>query len=363
MSYVQLKNLRKQYKKNSYVAISDASFDIEKGEFVILLGPSGCGKSTLLRMIAGLEKITNGELFIDQRCVNNDLPKDRDIAMVFQSYALYPHMTVFDNMALSLKIRKINKTQIDSMVRDIADMLHLTPFLNVKPDQLSGGQRQRVALGRAIVRRPKVFLFDEPLSNLDAKLRSKMRKEISALHKEINATIIYVTHDQVEAMTMGDKVVVLDQGNIQQIGSPKALYDYPTNKFVASFIGSPVINFIDVEVNVDGDWIAVRSGNDFNLVLPKSQYLNLAAYHGQKVCLGIRPEDLRLVEIESSQGFEGTFDYVEYLGAECNISMTLREGKSLMLRMHNSQRVEGITKVMPNVEKIHFFNIETEQRI
>ncbi|ENM5737501.1 sn-glycerol-3-phosphate ABC transporter ATP-binding protein UgpC [Vibrio mimicus] len=363
MSYVQLKNLRKQYKKNGFAAISDASFDIEKGEFVILLGPSGCGKSTLLRMIAGLEKITDGELFIDQRCVNNDLPKDRDIAMVFQSYALYPHMTVFDNMALSLKIRKINKTQIDSMVRDIAEMLHLTPFLDVKPDQLSGGQRQRVALGRAIVRRPKVFLFDEPLSNLDAKLRSKMRKEISALHKEINATIIYVTHDQVEAMTMGDKVVVLDQGNIQQIGSPKDLYDYPTNKFVASFIGSPIINFIDVEVNVDGDWIAVCSGNDFNLVLPKSQYFNLAAYHGQKVCLGIRPEDLHLVEIESSQGFEGTFDYVEYLGAECNISMTLREGKSLMLRMHNSQRIEGISKVMPNVEKIHFFNIETEQRI
>ncbi len=363
MSYVQLKNLRKKYKDNGYEAIKNATFEIEQGEFVILLGPSGCGKSTLLRMVAGLEKITDGDLIIDQRRVNNELPKDRDIAMVFQSYALYPHMTVYENMALSLRIRKLSKSKIDVMVRNIAQMLNLTEFLQSKPGQLSGGQRQRVALGRAIVRRPKVFLFDEPLSNLDAKLRSKMRQEISALHKEVNATIIYVTHDQVEAMTMGDKVVVLDQGVIQQIGTPKALYEHPTNKFVAGFIGSPVINFIDVDVETDGEKVTICSGSDFTLNLPLSAYPALMTYHHRKVCLGIRPEDLQIVSNDSPEGFRGTFDYIEYLGAECNISMSLSDGRSLMLRTHNSQQAEGFARVVPSLERLHFFDIETEQRV
>jgi len=362
MSYVQLKNIHKKY-PNGYEAIKNATVDIDQGEFVILLGPSGCGKSTLLRMVAGLEDISGGELIIDNKKMNDQLPKDRDIAMVFQSYALYPHMTVYENMALALRIRKIDKQQIDTMVRNIADMLNLTSFLDNKPGQLSGGQRQRVALGRAIVRRPKVFLFDEPLSNLDAKLRSKMRQEISALHKEINATILYVTHDQVEAMTMGDKVVVFNQGIIQQIGSPKALYETPTNKFVAGFIGSPVINFIDVAVDIESDNVILSLGDAHQFEFPLTLHPNLKSYHGRKVCLGIRPEDIQIVDFNSNQGFAGKTSYVEYLGAECNIAITVGEGQSLMLRTHNSQEASGTIRVIPSMERLHFFDIDTERRI
>lgn len=361
MAYVQLNRLAKVY-SNGFNAIKNATLDIEKGEFVILLGPSGCGKSTLLRMIAGLESISEGDLFIDGKRVNDELPKDRDIAMVFQSYALYPHMTVYDNMALALKIRKVSQTEIDSLIRHIAEMLNLTPFLQVKPSQLSGGQRQRVALGRAIVRRPKVFLFDEPLSNLDAKLRSKMRKEICALHQEINATIIYVTHDQVEAMTMGDKVVVLDQGIIQQIGSPKDLYEKPTNKFVAGFIGSPMINFIDVEVQVVGDQLSLSAGDSYQQQIPLQQFPQLSRYHGRKVCLGIRPEDLELSE-QSSAGFCGEFDYSEYLGSESNFSMTLKNGESVMFRTPSNQPISPNSRLVPIVERLHFFDLESHHRI
>lgn len=361
MAYVHLKELAKVY-KNGFNAIKSASLEIEKGEFVILLGPSGCGKSTLLRMIAGLESISSGELIIDGKVVNHELPKDRDIAMVFQSYALYPHMTVYENMALALKIRKVDKNEIDSLIRNIAEMLNLTPFLNSKPGQLSGGQRQRVALGRAIVRRPKVFLFDEPLSNLDAKLRSKMRKEICALHQDINATIIYVTHDQVEAMTMGDKVVVLDQGVIQQIGSPKTLYEHPNNKFVAGFIGSPMINFIDVDVNVKGEQIVLSADSSYKQTLSLSAFPQLASYHGKKVCLGIRPEDLLLSDTQD-EGFIGEFDYSEYLGSESNFSMTLKNGESVMFRTPSSQTISKQSRLVPNIERLHFFDIDTQQRI
>lgn len=361
MAYVELKHLAKVY-KNGFTAIKDATLEIEKGEFIILLGPSGCGKSTLLRMIAGLESISSGELIIDNKCVNNELPKDRDIAMVFQSYALYPHMTVYENMALALKIRKVDKKEIDSLIHNIAEMLNLTAFLNAKPGQLSGGQRQRVALGRAIIRRPKVFLFDEPLSNLDAKLRSKMRKEICALHQEINATIIYVTHDQVEAMTMGDKVVVLDQGVIQQIGSPKTLYERPTNKFVAGFIGSPMINFIDINVTVQDEQLLLRNDGSYEQTLPLAQFPHLVAYHGKKVCLGIRPEDLELVE-NSREGFIGKFDYTEYLGSESNFSMTLNNGESVMFRTPSSQTIGQNSRLVPVANRLHFFDIQTQQRI
>ncbi|QIW15752.1 glycerol-3-phosphate ABC transporter ATP-binding protein [Pasteurellaceae bacterium RH1A] len=360
MAYVEVKALAKTY-KNGYQAIKNASLEIEQGEFIILLGPSGCGKSTLLRMIAGLESISAGDLIIDGQRMNDELPKDRDIAMVFQSYALYPHMTVYDNMALALKIRKVPKEEIDKLIKNIAEMLNLTPFLQVKPGQLSGGQRQRVALGRAIVRRPKVFLFDEPLSNLDAKLRSKMRQEICALHKEIGATIIYVTHDQVEAMTMGDKVVVLDQGVIQQIGSPKDLYEQPDNKFVAGFIGSPMINFIEVLVEVEAEQIVLSAENSYRQSLPRADFEYLVAYDGQKVCLGIRPEDLEVSQ--SDQGFVGQFDYSEYLGSESNFSMTLKNGDSIMFRTpSNGADVQG-HRLLPKPERLHFFDLATEKRI
>lgn len=361
MAYVELRNLAKVY-KNGYTAIKDASLKIEKGEFVILLGPSGCGKSTLLRMIAGLESISAGDLIIDNKRVNDDLPKDRDIAMVFQSYALYPHMTVYENMALALKIRKVEKSEIDNLIRHIAEMLNLTQFLNVKPGQLSGGQRQRVALGRAIVRRPKVFLFDEPLSNLDAKLRGRMRKEICALHKEVDATIVYVTHDQVEAMTMGDRVVVLDQGVVQQIGSPKELYETPVNKFVAGFIGSPMINFIDVDVIVERDTIRLSAGESYWQAVSSTQFSALQPYHGRKVCLGIRPEDL-VLSTESSEGFVGNFDYTEYLGSESNFSMTLSNGESVMFRTPSSHEITPNSRLVPVVDRLHFFDIDTQKRI
>ena len=290
MASVTLENIRKEY-DNGFVAVHDASFEIRDGEFVVLVGPSGCGKSTTLRMIAGLESISGGTLRIGERVVNDVAPKDRDIAMVFQNYALYPHLSIYDNMAFGLKLRKQPKAEIDRRVRGVADKLGLDTVLDRKPKALSGGQRQRVALGRAIVREPQVFLFDEPLSNLDAKLRVEMRKEIAGLHRDLGATMVYVTHDQVEAMTMGDRIVVLKDGHIQQIAPPLTLYNTPANRFVAGFIGSPSMNFAEGRLDRQGTGLAFVAPG-VHAVLPDALALHVSGRVGQPVTLGIRPEDL-----------------------------------------------------------------------
>ena len=290
MAKVVVQDLNKIY-DNGFHAVKDVNFVAEDKEFVVLVGPSGCGKSTILRMIAGLEEISSGKIHIGENLVNNMLPKDRDIAMVFQNYALYPHMTVFDNMAFALKLRKESKEQIKQKVQKAAEMLGIQNNLKSRPGQLSGGQRQRVALGRAIVRNPKVFLFDEPLSNLDAKLRVQMRAEIVKLHQQLENTMIYVTHDQVEAMTMADKIVVMKDGVIHQIDSPLEVYNNPANIFVAGFIGSPAINMVNGKiVSKDGE-LAFDSG-DFILALHKDHYEALKSYEYKDVIMGIRPEDI-----------------------------------------------------------------------
>ncbi|MDW7657951.1 MAG: sn-glycerol-3-phosphate ABC transporter ATP-binding protein UgpC, partial [Bacillota bacterium] len=299
MASVSLKNVYKRY-EGGVVAVSDFNIDIEDKEFIILVGPSGCGKSTTLRMIAGLEEITEGEIYIGEKLVNDVQPKDRDIAMVFQNYALYPHMTVYDNMAFGLKLRKVPKDEIKRRVTEAAKILEIEHLLDRKPKALSGGQRQRVALGRAIVRDPKVFLMDEPLSNLDAKLRVQMRVEITKLHQRLQTTIIYVTHDQTEAMTMGTRIVVMKDGFIQQIDNPTNLYLHPQNTFVAGFIGMPPMNFINAKLTVKGDDVFLNF-NDITIALPKKYSTpEVKAYDGKEVITGIRPEaitdDVRFVE-------------------------------------------------------------------
>jgi multiple sugar transport system ATP-binding protein len=293
MASVKLEGIRKIYPGAAeHVAVHGVDLDVADGEFVVLVGPSGCGKSTTLRMIAGLESISAGTLSIDGRVVNDVPPKNRDIAMVFQNYALYPHMTVRDNLAFALKLRDTPKADIDRRVAKAADILGITDYLERRPRALSGGQRQRVALGRAIVREPKVFLFDEPLSNLDAQLRVQMRREIAKLHTNLDATMIYVTHDQVEAMTLGDRIVVMNKGHVQQIDSPMNLYDRPRNRFVAGFIGSPGMNFIDGAL-VNGDRVQfVADANSFSVDLPPSAIARMHGYEGKAVTLGIRPEDV-----------------------------------------------------------------------
>ena len=289
MAQVNLRQVTKVY-DNSVVAVKTADIDIQDKEFIVLVGPSGCGKSTLLRMIAGLEDITSGELRIDNKVVNHVPPKDRDIAMVFQNYALYPHMTVYENMAFGLKLRKFSKQEINRRVNDAAEILDISHLLDRKPKALSGGQRQRVAVGRAIVRKPKVFLFDEPLSNLDAKLRVQMRTEISKLHSRLESTMIYVTHDQVEAMTMGDRIVVLKDGVIQQVDTPLNLYNRPVNKFVAGFIGSPAMNFLNGRIGQNGE--RVFKTDTLAFVLPDAVSEKLAPFENDQVTLGIRPEHI-----------------------------------------------------------------------
>ena len=324
MASLKLKNIYKVYGNNTTPSVTDFSLDIEDKEFIVFVGPSGCGKSTTLRMIAGLEEITEGELYIDGNLVNEVQPKDRDIAMVFQNYALYPHMTVYDNMAFGLKLRKMPKAEIDERVKEAARILGLEPYLTRKPKALSGGQRQRVALGRAIVREPKVFLLDEPLSNLDAKLRAQMRTEITKLHHRLATTFIYVTHDQVEAMTMGTRIVVMKDGYIQQVDAPQNLYDYPANLFVAGFIGTPQMNFFDavltgtpdnVYVEFEGNKIKVPNAKASKIINPKD-YLNT----GRPIIFGVRPEDFHDEAAYIANSKETTVkvkvDVVEKLGAE-----------------------------------------------
>jgi multiple sugar transport system ATP-binding protein len=294
MARVRLDRIRKIY-QDSTVAVHGVDLDVADGEFVVLVGPSGCGKSTTLRMIAGLESISAGKLLIGDRVVNDVPPKDRDIAMVFQSYALYPHMTVRENLAFALRLRGTPKNEIDSRVRESATILGINDFLDRTPRQLSGGQRQRVALGRAIVRQPQVFLFDEPLSNLDAQLRVQMRREIARLHHELDATMIYVTHDQVEAMTLGDRIVVMNKGHVQQIDTPMELYDHPRNRFVAGFIGSPAMNFVDGRITPGDSPEFVAAEDAFTLAVPPSLASRTQGLEGHSLTLGIRPEDVSVV--------------------------------------------------------------------
>lgn len=316
MAKVILKDVVKRY--DTKTIIDNVSLEIEDKEFLVLVGSSGCGKSTILRMIAGLEDITNGKIFIGDSCVNDVHPKDRDIAFVFQSYALYPHMTVYENIAFPLKMRGLKKDEIDKKVKEAADILNLTEYLARKPKQLSGGQRQRVALGRAIVRSPKVFLMDEPLSNLDAKLRVQMRSEIKKLHEKLQTTFIYVTHDQTEALTMGDRIVVLDKGKIQQIDSPEEIYYNPKNTFVGGFLGSPAMNFINVK-SVDG----VIRFNDLEITLSDSQKTLLSAY--QEFVVGIRPE--KMDSTNGNVNFDVKVDISEMLGSEKIVYFTVNGSK------------------------------------
>ena len=320
MAGLSLRNINKVY-PNGFEAVKDFNLEISDQEFIIFVGPSGCGKSTTLRMIAGLEDISSGELRIGERLVNDVEPKDRDIAMVFQNYALYPHMTVYENMAFGLKLRKVPKDEIDKMVKEAAKILDLTPLLDRKPKALSGGQRQRVAMGRAIVRNPKVFLMDEPLSNLDAKLRVQMRIEIAKLHQRLGTTIIYVTHDQTEAMTLGTRIVVMKDGVIQQVDTPQNLYDRPQNLFVAGFMGSPQMNFLDAIVEVSGETAYLNvAGHSIPLPPQKSKKLIEGGYDGKSVTFGIRPEDVydseMYVETSPMSVFESTIKVYELLGAE-----------------------------------------------
>lgn len=321
MASVKLINVSKTYDGKNKV-VHDVNLEIKDKEFVVLVGPSGCGKSTTLRMIAGLEEISDGEIFIDGNLVNNVQSKDRDIAMVFQNYALYPHMSVYDNMAFGLKLRKFNKTEITERVNHAAKILDMQHLLDRKPKQLSGGQRQRVAVGRAIVRKPKVFLFDEPLSNLDAKLRVQMRAEISRLHKRLEATTIYVTHDQTEAMTMGDRIVVLKDGIVQQVDTPMNLYNHPANKFVAGFIGSPSINFIDgIIIQKDGlTFVSKEKLISFQIRTNDSE--KLIPFIGQEVTLAIRPEEFR-IEADGENKIKIEIDLVEQMGSDVYLHFNL----------------------------------------
>jgi multiple sugar transport system ATP-binding protein len=359
MAKVELKGISKFFEGNVQ-AVNNANIVVEDKEFVVLVGPSGCGKSTTLRMIAGLEDISEGEIYIDGELVNDVPPKDRNIAMVFQNYALYPHMSVYENMAFGLRIKKVDKAEIDRRVHEAAKTLDIEKLLERKPKALSGGQRQRVAVGRAIVRNPKVFLFDEPLSNLDAKLRVQMRAELSDLHLRLNATMIYVTHDQVEAMTMANKIVVMKDGKVQQIGSPLYLYNHPINKFVAGFIGSPPMNFLTVKVAEEGKTLVLDEGSfKVRPIAAHAEYLK--KYIGKDIYFGIRPEDLRYSEKAVDNSIPVKVTVVEPLGADIHLWLTTKT-QPLVARTEPNHvfNVGDMANFIPVMEKARYFDKETE---
>jgi multiple sugar transport system ATP-binding protein len=342
------------------VAVNDLNLKINDGEFMVLVGPSGCGKTTSLRMIAGLEEITQGTLSIGDKVVNHVAPKDRDIAMVFQSYALYPHMTVRDNMAFGLKLRKTPKDDIERRVNEAAAMLSCQNLLDRKPRELSGGQRQRVALGRAIVREPAVFLMDEPLSNLDAKLRVQTRAEIARLHQRLGTTIVYVTHDQVEAMTMGQRIAVMSEARLQQVGSPQELYDHPDNRFVAGFIGSPSMNFLDVDVHRE-DGVIRLVGDGIDIPLPERYKASMKDFSGNKLVVGVRPEHLDVNTAGPAGTLSGSADVVEYLGNEELIHLAVggHDIVALIGSEHRLRPGDDLSLKIP-LEKVHLFDPESQ---
>jgi multiple sugar transport system ATP-binding protein len=373
MASVTLRGVRKVYQQGGrdVIAVYGVDLEVADGELVVLVGPSGCGKSTTLRMVAGLESISAGEILIDGRLVNDVPANDRDIAMVFQSYALYPHMTAYDNMAFALKLRGMPKTEIDTRVKDAAGILGIMDLLGRKPRDMSGGQRQRVAVGRAIVRHPRVFLFDEPLSNLDAKLRVQMRREIARLHQQLNATMLYVTHDQVEAMTLGDRIVVLDRGYVQQIGTPMRLYERPKNIFVAAFIGSPSMNLLAGTL-VGGDGTGTlefrEADGGFSLPLGAEWGTRLLSRVGSAVTLGIRPEDIDIAPGGSAAANAGTvrvrLDVVEPLGSEAFLSARIGAREiSARVPPRGLPTAGSEVDLVFNRERLHFFDAETGETL
>ncbi len=362
MAEVRLENVIKKF--DEVVAVDDFNLTIADKEFVVLVGPSGCGKTTTLRMIAGLESITSGNVFIGEQLINKLPAKDRNIAMVFQNYALYPHMSVFDNMAFSLEMRRRPKKEVKQRVGEAAEILGIQHLLARKPKQLSGGQRQRVAVGRAIVRKPEVFLFDEPLSNLDAKLRVQTRLELKKLHERLATTAVYVTHDQVEAMTMGDRIVVMKDGLIQQVGSPLELYDEPANRFVGGFIGSPAMNFFEAKINGAAETVCLQAG-DVRIDLPSEKSKQLADYKEKSVIVGIRPEDLKPTpEHVDGKTIQGTVEVVEPIGNETyvdlnagNFNLIAAVGRKSRIRPHSNLAL-NLT-----MENLHLFNPQNEKAI
>ena len=371
MATVTLKDVKKIY-ENKVTAVHGFNLDIADKEFIVLVGPSGCGKSTTLRMVAGLEEISDGELLIDGKRMNEVEPKDRDIAMVFQSYALYPHMTVYENMAFALKLRKMPKAEIDQRVREAAKILGITEYLDRKPKQLSGGQRQRVAIGRAIVREPKVFLMDEPLSNLDAKLRNQMRAEIIQLRHRINTTFIYVTHDQTEAMTLGDRIVIMKDGHIMQIGTPQEVFEHPANIFVAGFIGTPQMNFFDAKVTGKDDDYMVQVGTaKIKLTGETAKKLAAQGITSKDVTLGIRPEHIDFVHTPNENTLTGKVDVSEMMGSEYHLHVTV-DKYDIVLRVPTTDlpvEFKGGVSFGTEVsftfrpESIHLFDPETEKKL
>ena len=362
MAEVRLENICKQF--DDVVAVDHFDMTIEDKEFVVLVGPSGCGKTTTLRMVAGLESITDGNIYIGDRLINKLPAKERNIAMVFQNYALYPHMSVFDNMAFSLEMRKRSKSEIKERVGEAADILGIGHLLKRKPKQLSGGQRQRVAVGRAIVRKPEVFLFDEPLSNLDAKLRVQMRVELKKLHERLSTTAIYVTHDQIEAMTMGDRLVVMKDGLVQQIGSPLDLYNTPANRFVAGFIGSPAMNFLEARLDRTADAVSLHTEN-FRLALPVEMVESIKDYREERIIVGIRPEDLHSAEDHSpGKTIPATVEVVEPIGSETYVNVDA-DGIPLIAAIGRRSQAKPHEKFVlaPNLEQLHLFDIVSEKSL